>query len=193
MVFIQCDVEASGPIPNVYSMTEIGAVVVNRRKVKQTFYGRLKPISDNYVQGAMDAIGYTNEYAKKNFDDPKEVMEKFAEWIKSVTPKGDRPVFISDNNGFDWSFINYYFHFYLGKNPFGFSSRRIGDIYAGMKMDMSKQNDWRKFVVTKHNHMALTDSIGNVEALLAMKKLGLKKMNPRPKKKSPVKKLEIKK
>lgn len=188
MVFIQVDVEATGPTCPIYSMTEIGAVVVNRRKVKQTFYGRLKPISDNYVQGAMDAIGYTHEYAKKNFDDPKEVMEKFAAWIKSVTPKGDRPVFISDNNGFDWSFINYYFHFYLGKNPFGFSSRRIGDIYAGMKMDMSKQNDWRKFVVTKHDHMALTDSIGNVEALLAMKKLGLKKMNPRPKKKSPVKK-----
>jgi DNA polymerase III epsilon subunit-like protein len=193
MVFILTDVETTGPIPNIYSMTEIGAVVVNRRKVKQTFYGRLKPISDNYVQGAMDAIGYSHKYAKDNYDDPKEVMEKFAAWIKSVTPKGDRPVFISDNNGFDWSFINYYFHYFLGKNPFGFSSRRVGDIYAGMKMDMSKHNDWRKLATTKHTHNPVDDAMEVTEALLAMKKMGLKKMNPRPKKKSPVKKPEIKK
>ena len=27
-------------------------------------------------------------------------------------------MFISDNNGFDWQFINWYFHHFTGSNPF---------------------------------------------------------------------------
>ncbi len=188
MVFIIVDVESNGPIPNKYSMLEIGAVVVSRKKEKKTFFGRLKPISINYVPGALNAIGITHEESL-NFDDPKEVMERFDAWIKSVTPKGDRPVFVSDNNGFDWQWINYYFHMYLGRNPFGFSSRRIGDIYSGIKGDMTKQNEWRKYVVTEHTHNPVDDSIGVAEALLTIKKkFKLKKVTPNKKRISPIKK-----
>jgi len=63
-------------------------------------------------------------------------MKKFDEWIKKVSI--GKPIFISDNPAFDWQWINYYFHKYLNKNPFGFSARRIGDIYCGMVKDASK-------------------------------------------------------
>ena len=45
---------------------------------------------------------------------------------------------LADNFAFDWQFINYYFHRFLGRNPFGFSGRRIGDLYAGLVKDASK-------------------------------------------------------
>jgi hypothetical protein len=40
-------------------------------------------------------------------------------------------VFVGFNAPFDWSFVNYYFHKYLGSNPFGFSSLDIKAYYMG--------------------------------------------------------------
>jgi hypothetical protein len=42
-----------------------------------------------------------------SFEDPKKVMLDFNTWIKENCL--DHPIFISDNNGFDWMFICWYF------------------------------------------------------------------------------------
>ncbi len=100
-------------------------------------------------------------------------MADFADWL--VKNSNNRPIFISDNPAFDWQWINWYFHTYLGKNPFGFSGRRIGDLYCGMKLDTGLNNEWKGlFRKTKHDHNPVNDAIGNAEALLAMKAMGLK-------------------
>jgi eukaryotic-like serine/threonine-protein kinase len=75
---------------------------------------------------------------------------------------------------FDWQFINYYFHRFLGKNPFGFSARRIGDLYSGLVRDASKASEWKKYRVTAHTHNPVDDAKGNGEALKKIKELGLK-------------------
>ena len=171
MSYIVVDVESDGPIPNKYSMVCFGAVIVDQ-ELNKTFFGKTKPISSEYISDALDVSGYSRE-EHESFDDPKVVMENFAEWI-SKNSKG-KPTFISDNPAFDWQWINYYFHMYLGRNPFGFSARRIGDLYCGMKMDTSLNSEWKKlYRKTKHDHNPINDSIGNAEALLAMKKMGLK-------------------
>jgi hypothetical protein len=54
------------------------------------------------------------------FDDPKQVMQDFAAWVKERSKR--RPLFISDNNGFDWQFINWYFWHFTDGNPFGHTS-----------------------------------------------------------------------
>lgn len=104
----------------------------------------------------------------------KEVMEKFINWINNNSI--GRPVFISDNLAFDWSWINYYMHYFLGKNPFGFSGRRIGDLYCGIKKDAGLNQEWKKlYRKTRHTHHPVQDCIGNAEALLSFRdKLGLK-------------------
>src|SRR5207253_7684492 len=66
---------------------------------------------------------------------------------------------------FDWQFINYYFHRFVGHNPFGFSGRRIGDLYAGLVKDASKATEWKKYRVTAHTHNPVDDARGNAEAL----------------------------
>jgi hypothetical protein len=83
-------------------------------------------------------------------------------------------VFVSDNPAFDAQFINYYLLRYCGSNPFGFSARRIGDLYAGWKGDATKSNDWKRLRKTKHTHHPVDDSRGNAEALLEMQRQGLK-------------------
>jgi len=75
-------------------------------------------------------------------------MRHYTRWLGEQT-KG-RPIFVSDNLAFDWQFINYYFHRFLGRNPFGFSGRRIGDLYAGLVKDASKATDWKQYRICPH-------------------------------------------
>lgn len=171
MSYIVVDVESDGPIPHKYSMVCFGAVVVEP-SLNKTFYGKVKPISENWIPEALAISGFTRQQ-HESFDEPAVVIEAFATWL-SENSKG-RPIFISDNPAFDWQWINWYFHTYLGKNPFGFSARRIGDLYCGMKMDASVNNEWKKlFRKTVHDHNPVNDAKGNAEALLAMKEMGLK-------------------
>jgi hypothetical protein len=180
MPLIVVDVEADGSIPNMYSMVCFGAIVVDRN-LDKTFYGETKPISINHVPDALKVSGFTREQHMR-FEDPLVTMSNFTKWIKKVCEyeengviKYDRPVFISDNLAFDWQWINYYFHYFIGTNPFGHSGRRIGDLYCGMLMDGSKNHEWkRKYRKTRHSHNPLDDSRGNAEAILSMIDLGLK-------------------
>jgi hypothetical protein len=99
------DVESDGPIPGDYSMVSFGAILVNDA-LDQTFYGQLRPISEKYIPEALAVSGHTREEVLA-FDNPAEVMKTFAEWLK--TQSNGQPRFISDNNGFDWMFICWYF------------------------------------------------------------------------------------
>ena len=170
MSYIVVDVESDGSIPNLYSMVCFGAVIVEPSLTK-TFYGKTKPISDLFIPEALAISGISREQHLA-FDDPKEVMLEFESWIKENCI--GNPMFISDNPAFDWQWINYYFHFYLGRNPFGHSARRIGDLYCGMMKNASLNKEWKKLRKTKHTHDPIMDSKGNAEALLEMRKMGLK-------------------
>lgn len=168
MSYIVVDVESDGPIIGYHSMVCFGAVVV-KEGLEQTFYGKTRPISGHFMKDALAVSGFTRD-EHKHFDDPSEVMASFADWLKEVSV--DKPILISDNNGYDASWINYYFHRFYGSNPFGWSSRRIGDIYCGMVKDARAQ--WKHLRQTTHDHNPVNDAKGNAEALLAMQRMGLK-------------------
>lgn len=156
------DTEADGPIPGDYSMISFGAVIVEP-SLSNVFYGKLKPISEKWEPEALKVCGFTREETL-SFEDPRTVMEKFAGWI-AESSKG-RPMFISDNNGFDWQFINWYFHHFLGQNPFGFSSTNLGSLYKGLVKDTFK--NFKHLRKTKHTHNPVDDARGNAEALLEL-------------------------
>ena len=164
MAYIMVDIESDGPIPGDYSMIAFGAVLVEEQ-LDKTFHGKLKPISQNYVPEALAVSGYSREQTEL-FDNPETVMMNFKIWISSVVK--DRPIFISDNNGFDWMFICWYFHHFIGSNPFGFSSQNLGSLYKGMEKDTSK--NFKHLRRTKHSHNPVDDARGNAEALLTMKR-----------------------
>lgn len=157
------DIESDGPIPGDFSMISFGAVLVDDN-LDKTFYGKLKPISEKWIPEALAVSGHSREETM-DFDEPKLVMEKFSDWIKQNS-KG-QAVFISDNNGFDWMFICWYFHHFLDKNPFGHSSQNLGSLYKGLIKDTFK--NFKHLRKTKHTHHPVDDAKGNAEALLAMK------------------------
>src|SRR5215208_944906 len=82
MTYIMVDVETDGPIPADYSMICFGAIIVDQ-ELNKTFYGQLKPISDQWLPEALEISGFTRQETL-SFDDPKTVLEHFENWIADI-------------------------------------------------------------------------------------------------------------
>lgn len=168
MSYFLTDVEADGPIPGDYSMVSIGCVIV-RPGLDRLFTAKLRPISEKYIEAALSVSGMTRSETLLA-EEPLPVMRRFAAWI--AENNDGNALFISDNNGFDWMFTCWYFHHFLGSNPFGYSSTNLGSLYKGMVK--STRKNFKHLRLTAHTHDPLDDVIGNAEALLKMKnELGL--------------------
>jgi len=179
-VWIVVDVESDGPAPGIYSMVSFGAVVV-APGFQQTFYGKTRPLPDAKWQMAALAVSGFTRGEHEGFDDPKHVMMQFDRWLTEIHDRipafagGRRLVFWSDNNGFDWQFINYYLHRFVDNNPFGYSSRRIADYAAGIGL-----RGWKHLRVTDHTHNPVDDATGNAEALAKIMEMGLPQTPRKP-------------
>lgn len=169
MSIIVVDVESDGQNFRKNSMVCFGAVIVEPT-LSKTFYGQVKPTTDFWDPEALAISGFSRE-EHLTFDDPYIVIPNFAKWIKENSI--DKPILISDNNGYDAGWVNLYFQEYNnGVNPFGWSSRRIGDLYCGMKFD--SRASWKHLRKTKHDHNPVNDAMANAEAILELQKMGLK-------------------
>lgn len=164
MSYFVVDCESDGPYPIDYSLVCFAAIRVDP-KLDCTFYGKTKPISDNFISSALAISGFTREQ-HLTFNDPASVIRDFSDWV--VGNSKGRPIFISDNPAYDWQWINTYTHMYTGSNPFGWSGRRIGDLFCGLQKNAYA--NWKKLRKTKHDHDPLNDARGNAEALLEMAK-----------------------
>lgn len=157
--YVSVDIEADGPYPGRYSMIQLGACFVDDESV--TFLRNIQPISSDWVPEALAISGKSRADCFIAFP-AIQVMEEFKEWLM-VNAKKDRIVFVSDNAGFDWMFVCWYFHAFLETNPFGFSSISITSLYKGFARTM--QASFKHLRTTKHTHNALEDAQGNAGAM----------------------------
>lgn len=180
MSWFMVDVETDGPCPGLYSMIEVGCVRVEptgtstissiqKQSIAPVFYAKLRPTGERYDVEALKVSGHTRDETA-DFPHPQIAMADFAAWIVANNV-GKRAFFISDNNGFDWQFVNYYFHLYVGHNPFGHSSTNLGSLYKGQVRDATK--NFKHLRQTKHTHNPVDDARGNIEALQTMIRTGL--------------------
>ncbi|MBI2649343.1 MAG: 3'-5' exonuclease [Thaumarchaeota archaeon] len=164
-IYISVDVETSGPIPGEYSMLSIGACVVG--DISKTFYREIKPVSDKFVPEAVEVNGLSLQKLKETGTEPAVAMRDFGDWVGSVSNER-RPVFVAFNATFDWMFVAYYFHKFLGRNPFGISGLDIKAYYMGKfrtswSETVKKRLDKRVISRRKHTHNALDDAIEQAE------------------------------
>ena len=129
-ILISVDVEASGPVPGEYSMLSLGACVVG--DTGTSFYVELKPITRNIEPEAIIVAGFDLDDLEKRGVEPARAMADFESWVVSVTPRDALPVFVAYPIAFDWMFVAYYFHRFLGRNPFGVAGLDVKSFYAGM-------------------------------------------------------------
>lgn len=128
--YISVDVETAGPYPGQFSMLSIGACTVNN--AESSFYIEIQPINMNSVPEALAVSRLSMEQLAQFGREPARAMAEFENWLQSVTPIGQRPIFVAFNAAFDWMFINYYFHHYLGHNPFGHTALDIKSYFMGL-------------------------------------------------------------
>ena len=171
-IYISVDIEASGPVPPAFSMLALGAVVVG--DPKNAFYAELKPIGTQAVPEAMNVIGKALEYFLLKGRDPKGVIEEFNTWVSEVS-RGGRPVLVGFNAAFDWAFVNWYFHEYIGRNPFGIAPLDIKAYYMGLsgcawQETRSSKIPKRFKGPTQQTHNALDDAKSQAEMFERMQR-----------------------
>lgn len=167
-LWVIVDVESDGECPGLYSMVSLGAVALQDPVASApTFKGLFAPLHGASCSlAALSVCGVARE-EQLEYPHPSATMGDFGVWLLAVAC-GRRLVFVSDNPAFDWQFANYYFHRFQGRNPFGHSARRIGDLYSGLVRDARKGSEWKRLRQTRHTHDPVDDARGNAEALIVM-------------------------
>lgn len=173
-VFISVDVETAGPIPGEYSMLTLGACCVD--DPAKTFFCSLKPMNGNFVPAALEVTGLSLAKLAKDGLAADVAMGQFSTWIASQCSKAQTPVFVGLNAPFDWSFVNYYFHQFVGENPFGFTALDIKALFMGATgctwHDTRSSAIARKVHPTlKGDHDALHDALYQAELFRLVRRL----------------------
>jgi len=190
-VYISVDIEADGPIPCAYSMSSIGAVVVDDA-LNKTFYAELKPLPQaipnlfawerhGLMNGDARTVKWLLENTEldrdeliKNGEHPEAAMHRFATWLDGVCGPEEYPVFVAFNATYDWMFVYWYLVWFTGKRPFGISGWDIKAYYLGLKRLKEWQKSTKRFIrkdfksQTPHTHNALDDAIGQAEIFRQM-------------------------
>ena len=167
-IFVSVDVETAGPIPGEYSLLSIGACPVF--EPDNGFSCELKPINDNIDPKALEVAGLSMRELYNRGSDPEVAMKAFSDWLATLARPDDTLVFVGFNAPFDWSFVNYYFHRFAAKNPFGFTALDIKALYMGAT-GCSWRNT-RSSIISEHlkptlsgTHDALSDARYQAEIL----------------------------
>ena len=181
------DIEAFGKSPYSGKLTEFGVINYDRfsREIQDTSIQEVMKLADKHN----NSLAYrgilldlepdpTNPASRKRvpvdqdtyLDTNGFVMKEFANWL-SLNSHG-APIFLSDNNGYDYQWINFAFDMALLDNPFGHSSRRITDFFNGLKKNFRLQtHHWKRLrKPVPHDHNPVHDSLGNAWAFYQMQK-----------------------
>jgi len=167
-IYISFDIESDGPCPGVHSMLSLAAVAID----PQLPAPEISSFSVNFelLPGATRDPGTTAFWAEHshaydatriNQQPPEKAMRAFAAWIRALPYK---KVALAYPAGFDFTFIYWYGHTFLGESPLGFSALDIKTYGACLLnepySDATKRNfpdEW--FDRSKpHTHIALDDA-----------------------------------
>lgn len=189
--YVSVDVEADGPCPGLNSMLSIGAVALHPETLEEItpngqFYVNLslldgaKPDYDTMTWWKKQGGMY--EKTRTDLMDPAIAMRALADWLKVMAmyvPSGtsvpSRPVFVAYPAGFDFTYVYYYCHRFLGECPFGFQSLDMKSFASGC-LDMpffgtaksTMPLEWQSPLI--HDHYALNDALQQADMFRRMMK-----------------------
>ena len=171
LLVLSIDIEATGPVPGLYSMISLGVAGFiqtkdNQKKVVYTFEGHMKELEE--AKQDPDTMKWWKtqieawEYITSNQKSPEIIMQKLENDIQRLKERYDI-ITIGKPISFDWSFVVWYFHKFCGNCPLGFSARDITSYYWGMttigpwtpRGALLKYED-KEY---KHTHKALDDAL----------------------------------
>lgn len=117
------DIECSGPVPALYDMVSLGAVVVaDDLTLGETFYVEIRPTAPRVDPDAMRVNGLDLEALKRDGRPLRDVLGELSAFVARHRAPGSNVVFVGHNAPFDWSFVSYCYHAEGLKNPFGYKA-----------------------------------------------------------------------
>lgn len=136
-MYFSVDIETDGDAPGASSMLSIGIVAMDPITLENCgeFHRTLKRLPEaqpkNETMEWWDQWPAAWQIARANAEDPKIVMQAVHDFVveqgkqakrRHNMEKGPIPVFVAYPAGFDFSFVYYYMHRFLGECIFGFSA-----------------------------------------------------------------------
>lgn len=188
-MYFSVDVETDGDVPGVSSMLSVGVVALlpQTLSVHRTSYLTLKRLPDarplNTTMEWWDQFPEAWVWARRGAIDPKTAMEELRTFIQSCIADMHRteepgtiiaPVFVAKPVGFDFMWVNYYFHRFLGENPFHLAALDMGSLAMGLTgIENLRSSAWPLSWtegLQKNDHHALHDAENQAEIFRRMMK-----------------------
>lgn len=169
-LFVSIDIEADGECPGISSMLSFGVAFFSAEgSIVDTFEANLYPLPDTTPsRETMDWWGQPAQakawaYLRENRRTAEEVMPAFAAVVQKWKATHKLCV-IGWPINYDWMWIHYYCHRFLGHNPLGFSARCIATYAWALSKNKSSRQKipdierWKPADLP-HTHRALDDAI----------------------------------
>ena len=144
-VFLSVDIEADGPIPGDNSMLSFGVAAFTRGKeLIGSFERNLEVLPDATPDASTTAFWQKNPEAyavtRENTVPPLYAFISFKRWLASL-PGVHKYIMLAYPAGFDFTFMHWYSHHFMGYDPVGFSCLDV-KTYA---MAVLKTPSFRKY------------------------------------------------
>lgn len=168
LLFLSFDVETDGPAPGLHSMLSMGwAGFTQTGEIVFEYEANLIPLPDAHPSDdtmkwwAKEENQNAWEYIHQNQREPEDVFTEFAAQISELNKIYNlKP--IAWPVSYDWQYINYYFHRFIGSNPLGFSVMCIKTYLWAMSKNKSPSDklDIGRYADPQfpHTHKALDDA-----------------------------------
>lgn len=121
------DIECNGPVPGLYDMVSLAAVVVapgpgGRLALQERGYWELAPVAPRFDARAAAIHGLDQERLAAEGLSRAAFCDALTAWVAAHTRPGTAPAFVGHNAPFDWSFVAYTFAEQERPNPFGYKA-----------------------------------------------------------------------
>lgn len=189
-MYFSVDIETDGDAPGVSSMLSIGVVAMHpvTQSHYASFYRTLKRLPDaRPVTATMEWWDqHPKQWAEARKDpvEPQKAMEDLRTFVADclapfkgkplpTDPKDPVAVFVASPASFDFSFVYYYLHRFLGESCFGFSALDMKS-YAMALIGCSfteskKERHFKEWNTTlPHTHNALEDAEAQADVFRRM-------------------------
>ncbi len=120
------DIECSGPVPALYDMISLGAVVVTHGadgpELGARHYVEIRPEAPRVDVGAMKVNGLDIEALRRDGVPRRQALQSLTDFVRAHTLPGTEAVFVGHNAPFDWSFVSWAYEAEELANPFGYKA-----------------------------------------------------------------------
>ena len=132
-VFVSIDIETDGPAAGLNSMLALGAAAFVNGKEAGIWYATLVPLPGAHQDSETMDWWKTQPEAWAEVTSeprlPEVVIPDFCIWVNRLP--GD-PIAVAWPATFDFAFVNYYCHRFIGRNPLGFAALDIRSYANGL-------------------------------------------------------------